>query len=145
MTIRIVAVGKLKQPAARALVDEYMGRLRRYVRCEEAELRPLPWAKQLKAFDKACGDYQRVALDVVGAAVSSEEMATRLARLMARGKGDVALLIGGADGLPPAILKGASERWSLSRLTLPHRLARVLLAEQLYRAMTILRNEPYHH
>ncbi|HHH10931.1 MAG TPA: hypothetical protein ENK23_02505, partial [Sorangium sp.] len=69
VTIRIVAVGKLKQPAARALVDEYMGRLRRYVRCEEAELRPLPWAKQLKAFDKACGDYQRVALDVVGAAV----------------------------------------------------------------------------
>ena len=57
---------------------------------------------------------------------------------------DVALVIGGADGLAPALLERAAEKLALSRLTLPHRLARVVLVEQLYRAFTILRGEPYH-
>ena len=145
MALRIVAVGKLKQPAARALVDEYLGRLQRYVRTEEVELRAAAPAKQVAAFDKACGGYHMVALDVKGTSMTSESMASRLERLMSRGKGDIALLIGGADGLPPSLLQRALERWSLSQLTLPHRLARVLLAEQLYRSMTILRHEPYNH
>jgi 23S rRNA (pseudouridine1915-N3)-methyltransferase len=55
----------------------------------------------------------------------------------------VVFLIGGADGLPPAIIEGADEKLSLSAMTLPHRLARLVLAEQLYRAVTILRGEPY--
>jgi 23S rRNA (pseudouridine1915-N3)-methyltransferase len=71
------------------------------------------------------------------------ELARRLARWQARGQ-DVALVIGGADGLAPAVLERAAERLSLSRLTLPHRLARLVLVEQLYRAVTILRGEPYH-
>ena len=62
-----------------------------------------------------------------------------------RGKGVVAFVVGGADGLPAAIVKAAHERWSLSALTFPHRIARLVLVEQLYRAMTILRNEPYDH
>jgi len=58
--------------------------------------------------------------------------------------GDVALLIGGPDGMTPEIMKLAQQRWSLSNLTLPHPLVRVLMAEQLYRAWTILQGHPYH-
>ena len=57
---------------------------------------------------------------------------------------DLALFIGGADGLAPACLESAEHRWSLSPLTLPHGLARIVVAEQLYRAATILRGHPYH-
>jgi 23S rRNA (pseudouridine1915-N3)-methyltransferase len=56
----------------------------------------------------------------------------------------VALVVGGADGLPPELVRQAAVRWSLGRLTLPHRLARLILLEQLYRALSILRGEPYH-
>jgi 23S rRNA (pseudouridine1915-N3)-methyltransferase len=66
-------------------------------------------------------------------------------RATARHKGIVAFLIGGADGLPPDVSRAAHDRWSLSALTFPHRLARLVLVEQIYRAMTILRGEPYGH
>ncbi|HEX5100948.1 MAG TPA: 23S rRNA (pseudouridine(1915)-N(3))-methyltransferase RlmH, partial [Polyangiaceae bacterium] len=71
------------------------------------------------------------------------ELAARLERWGRRGKGDVAFVLGGAEGIPKALLDGAHARLSLSSLTLPHRLARVLLFEQIYRAFTILRGEPY--
>jgi 23S rRNA (pseudouridine1915-N3)-methyltransferase len=64
---------------------------------------------------------------------------------MLHGTQAIAFLIGGALGLPKEVVKKASRRLSLSNLTLPHRLARVVLCEQLYRAMTIIRGEPYHH
>jgi 23S rRNA (pseudouridine1915-N3)-methyltransferase len=70
-------------------------------------------------------------------------LAKRVERWSSRGKGIVAFVIGGADGIPADLLSRADARLSLSTLTLPHRLARVVLAEQLYRAMTILRGEPY--
>ena len=84
-----------------------------------------------------------VALDEHGAAWTTLELAHRIERWMHDGR-DVALLIGGADGLAPACLEAADHRWSLSPLTLPHGLARVVVAEQLYRASTILRRHPYH-
>ena len=73
----------------------------------------------------------------------SEAFARRLSQWGSQGKGEVVFLIGGADGLPREIADAAYVRLSLSTMTLPHRLARVLLLEQLYRAMTILRGEPY--
>ncbi|MHA7881423.1 MAG: 23S rRNA (pseudouridine(1915)-N(3))-methyltransferase RlmH [Saccharospirillum sp.] len=84
-----------------------------------------------------------VALDLAGKAWSTEELAGQLGqwRLQAR---DLAILIGGPDGLDARCLKRADQRWSLSRLTLPHPLVRVLLVEQLYRAWTITQNHPYH-
>jgi 23S rRNA (pseudouridine1915-N3)-methyltransferase len=115
-----------------------MSRLRRYTPCEEREVKG-PSDLQ-GAIPK---DALVVALEVHGDAVTSPELAKRLESWASRNKGIVCFLIGGAEGIPKALSQKADARISLSKLTLPHRLARVLLAEQLYRAMTILRGEPY--
>lgn len=85
----------------------------------------------------------RVALAVDGQAWSTPQLAERLATWLAAGR-DLALLVGGPEGLAAELLTSAAERWSLSRLTFPHPLVRVLVAEQLYRAWSILNNHPYH-
>jgi 23S rRNA (pseudouridine1915-N3)-methyltransferase len=84
------------------------------------------------------------ALDAGGQAWSSQELAGQLGRRMNGGAHGIGLLIGGAAGLPASVLARAGVRVSLSRLTLPHRMVRLILAEQLYRALSILRGEPYH-
>lgn len=84
-----------------------------------------------------------VALDERGAAWTTLELAHRIEGWMRDGRA-LALLIGGADGLAPACIEAAEHRWSLSALTLPHGLARLVVAEQLYRATTIRRGHPYH-
>ena len=94
----------------------------------------------LKAVPNNC---RLLALDVRGTAWTSEQLATGLGDWMADGR-DLALLVGGPEGLSPECLERAHGRWSLSPLTLPHPLVRVLLAEQLYRAWSILRRHPYH-
>lgn len=83
------------------------------------------------------------ALDVRGQNWSTEALATELERWLASGR-DIALLVGGADGLDPRCLTRAERRWSLSALTFPHPLVRVILAEQIYRAWTIIQGHPYH-
>ena len=75
--------------------------------------------------------------------MTSESFAKWLESCATRGKGKIVFLIGGADGLPPEIVARADDRLSLSPMTFPHRLARLILVEQLYRAVTILRGEPY--
>lgn len=82
-------------------------------------------------------------LDVKGKMLSTEGLAQKLADSMQQGD-DIALVIGGADGVSPDVLKNADMTWSLSALTLPHPLVRVVLMEQLYRAMSINHNHPYH-
>ena len=84
-----------------------------------------------------------IALDVDGTAWRTEQLSEVLADWLAGGR-DVALAIGGPDGLAGSVLARAERRWSLSPLTLPHPLVRVVVAEQLYRAMSILKNHPYH-
>jgi len=84
-----------------------------------------------------------VALDAGGRSFDSRTLASRLQRDMDAGR-DLALLIGGPEGLAPACLSAAEERWSLSGLTLAHPVVRVVLAEQLYRAWSIISNKPYH-
>ncbi|MGH8501307.1 MAG: 23S rRNA (pseudouridine(1915)-N(3))-methyltransferase RlmH [Gammaproteobacteria bacterium] len=84
-----------------------------------------------------------IALDERGRAWRTEDLALRLEAWLQSGQ-DVAFMIGGPDGLAPVCLERADERWSLSALTLPHALVRVIVAEQLYRASTMLRNHPYH-
>jgi len=84
-----------------------------------------------------------VALDVLGKACSTEELAQELKGWQGSGQ-DIALLIGGPEGLAEECLKQAQQKISLSKLTLPHPLVRVVLAEQLYRATTILKGHPYH-
>jgi len=96
--------------------------------------------RMLKAIPKGG---RAIALDVQGSAWSTERLAESLRQWQAQGR-DLALLVGGPDGLAPDCLRAAEERWSLSPLTLPHPLVRVVLAEQLYRAWSILVGHPYH-
>ena len=84
-----------------------------------------------------------VALDGRGATWSSEQLSEQLSRWRMLGK-DIAFLIGGADGFAPHVLQRAEQTWSLGPLTLPHPLVRIVLAEQLYRAVSLLANHPYH-
>ena len=84
-----------------------------------------------------------IALDGRGKSWSSEELAAQLAQWRMQGQ-DLALLIGGPDGLAPTALERAQQRWSLGPLTLPHPLVRIVVAEQLYRAVSLLGNHPYH-
>jgi len=84
-----------------------------------------------------------VALDETGRAFSTAELARRLEQWLGLG-GPVALLIGGPDGLAPACLERADERWSLSPLTLPHGLVRIVVAEAIYRAFSLFQGHPYH-
>jgi len=84
-----------------------------------------------------------VALDERGDHWSTQQLADKLANWMQQGQ-DVSLLIGGPDGISQTVLEQASVCWSLSRLTLPHALVRIFLAEQLYRATSLLQNHPYH-
>ena len=97
-------------------------------------------AALLAAVDKGA---HVVALDGRGKSWSSEELAAQLSRWRMLGK-DLAFLIGGPDGLAPAVLERADQRWSLGPLTLPHPLVRIVVAEQLYRAVSQLANHPYH-
>jgi 23S rRNA (pseudouridine1915-N3)-methyltransferase len=96
--------------------------------------------KMLKAVSK--GAYV-IALDVGGQQKSTQRLAEELDQWMRLGR-NVAFLVGGPDGLAPECLKRADEVWSLSALTLPHPLVRVILSEQMYRAMSIIKNHPYH-
>ena len=145
MRILVIAVGRVKDRPLRDALDEYFGRLRRYVACDEIEIPDGPLPKVSQAMTRAASGASVIALEVHGRALPSETFATSLERWGSRGKGNVAFLIGGADGLPPELSAAADDRWSLSTLTFPHRLARLVLVEQLYRAMTILRGEPYGH
>jgi len=134
----VIAEGRIKEREMRALANDYLGRLARYVKCEEIE------SKDAAGLSRAIPDGAFVvALEVDGERISSSELATRLERWGARGKGYVAFVIGGAEGIPSALSARADVRLSLSTFTFPHRLARVMLFEQLYRSMTLLRGEPY--
>ncbi len=84
-----------------------------------------------------------VALDVKGKAWSTEQLSEQLKTWQAEGR-DVSLIVGGPDGLTDECLQRADQRWSLSALTLPHPIVRIVMAEQLYRAWTVLQNHPYH-
>jgi 23S rRNA (pseudouridine1915-N3)-methyltransferase len=138
MPIVVVAHGKLKDQHLRTLVDDYLDRIRRYTRIQEIEV------KTDEALARAIpAGALVIALEVNGSAISSTELARRLAHWMSQGKGTLAFAIGGAEGLPSALSASAAFRLSLSALTLPHRLARLILLEQIYRAFTIMKGEPY--
>ncbi len=138
MRYRVVAVGRMKAAALRAACDEYLDRLRHYAKVEEREVKDE--ARVLGAVPEgSC----LVALSRRGEGWTSGELADWTARWELEGR-DVTFAIGGADALPDDVLRAAEQLWSLSRLTFPHELARVVLYEQLYRAHTIRRGEPYH-
>ncbi|MDP3911031.1 MAG: 23S rRNA (pseudouridine(1915)-N(3))-methyltransferase RlmH [Gemmatimonadales bacterium] len=138
MRYRVVAVGRMKNAALRAACDEYLDRLRHYAKVEEREARDE--ARVLGAIPEGV---RLVALTSRGEPWTSGELAEWTKQWEMDGR-DVAFAIGGAGTLPDDVLQKAERLWSLSRLTLPHELARVVVYEQLYRAHTIRRGEPYH-
>ena len=153
MRLRIAAVGRLKEDHWRGAAEEYLKRLRPYATVEVAEIPDRDISHDAsKAMAAEGTDLLRaipessyvVVLDLTGAQTTSEGLSARLADLMVGGRSDVTFVIGGSAGLAPAVLQRADEKLSLSRMTLPHQLARVVLLEQLYRAFRIMRNEPYH-
>lgn len=138
MRITVVAAGKIKEKALRAVADDYLGRIQRYTTAAEIE------TKDEKGLAKAVPPGARlIALEVWGKAYSSEEFSAKLESWASTGKGEIAFVIGAAEGIPRDLSKRADEHISLSKMTLPHRLARVLLFEQIYRGLSILRGEPY--
>jgi 23S rRNA (pseudouridine1915-N3)-methyltransferase len=150
--IRVVAIGKDRSGLFAPAVDEYAGRLARYLKFELVEVpearkhagTPRAKDEEGEALLARLGERERVVLlDERGAEETSAVFARRVGRWLERAQ-DVALVIGGSDGLADVIRARSQETIALSRMTLPHRLARVVLLEQLYRAMTILRGEPYH-
>jgi 23S rRNA (pseudouridine1915-N3)-methyltransferase len=146
MRVSIIAVGKIKQAGLRATLDDYLGRIKRYATFEELELKDGSDAEVAARFVKTIPARARtIALEIEGKTYSSRGFSELLARAEMESVGTLAFLIGGAYGLPKSVSSAATVRLSRSAMTLPHRLARVVLAEQLYRGFTILRNEPYDH
>jgi 23S rRNA (pseudouridine1915-N3)-methyltransferase len=141
--IRVVAVGRLKEPEYRALVDDYFARVRRHVALDEVEIEDGPSSHVLAALTKHAKGAAIIALESRGREVDSPAFAREIETLGRIGKGDIAFVLGGKAGLGKEVLASARVVLSLSQLTFPHRLARLVLAEQLYRAMAILRGEPY--
>lgn len=147
MRVLVVAVGKIKERGARALADDYLARIGRYCRVEEIELKDGSPEEVAARFAKAIPPERAVvvALEVDGEAWSSQRVADFLDEGAATGVQSLVFLIGGSYGLPPTTSRGAHRKLSLSKMTLPHRLARIVLLEQIYRGFTILRGEPYSH
>lgn len=154
MRIRIIAVGTKMPDWVEQGYAEYAKRMPRDVSVEMVELALAQRGKNsdiAKAMEKegeamlaSIGKGEQViALDVKGKPWSTEQLVENLASWKMSGS-NYCLLIGGPDGLAPAALALASVKWSLSPLTLPHPLVRILVIEQLYRACSILQNHPYH-
>ncbi len=150
MRITLVAVGRAKSDATAALFHDFTKRLRWPLHLTEVEeRRPLAaetrkrheGARLLAAVPKGA---RLVALDETGQSLDSPAFAALLGRWQDEGLGDLAFVIGGADGLSPAVRDRADLILSLGAMTWPHLLARVLLTEQLYRAQCILDGHPYH-
>ena len=150
MRITIAAVGRIRAGPERDLQNHYAGRLRWKLEIREVEERKkLPTAKlvrrEAELLGAACpADAVRIALDGTGRQLASTELARRLGDWQDGSTGNLAFLIGGADGLDGSILKRADLVLSLGAMTWPHFLVRGMLLEQLYRAQQILANHPYH-
>lgn len=159
MKVRILTVGNKMPNWIQSGFDEYHKRIQPMLSTEIVELAAAKRAKNpsdanLAQYREQEGQTiltthavatreQLWVLDVKGKMLSTEGLADKLADAMQQGN-DIALVIGGVDGVSPEVLAQADMKWSLSALTLPHPLVRVLLMEQLYRAMSINHNHPYH-
>jgi 23S rRNA (pseudouridine1915-N3)-methyltransferase len=154
MKLLVIAVGNKMPRWVNEAFEEYAKRMPRGLSIELIEIRPEPRTSgksTVQLLEAEAGRIERtvprgalrVALDELGREFTTAELARWLAAQRQDGR-DIAFLIGGADGLAPAAKSGAGPVMRLSALTLPHGLARVLLAEQLYRAASILTHHPYH-
>lgn len=158
MRLLIAAVGKLKQGPERELYTHYLGRAEALGRTlsltpltsvelpeSRAASAPARQAAEAEALlGKVPTSHTLICLDPAGKTLSSEAFAGTLAKVRDRGAAGLAFLVGGADGLGQAVHESADLSLSFGPMTLPHGLARIVLAEQIYRALTILAGHPYH-
>lgn len=159
MLIQIVAVGKLKEKYLIDGIAEYVKRMTPYAKLQIVEVAEEKAPERLSAAEEAqvkqregerilaaikSDDTHVIALAIEGEPWSSEELARHIAGLGTYGTSQLAFVIGGSLGLSEAVLQRAARRLSFGRITLPHQLMRLVLAEQVYRAYKIMRGEPYH-
>ncbi len=157
MRLSIIAVGRIKSGPERDLVDRYRGRMEglgRSLGITGVDFIELPESRARREADRRAeeataildraGTASLVVFDERGRSPTSEAFAERLAAWRNGGEAAIACVIGGPDGLDPAVRQRASLLVSFGALTLPHQIVRVLVAEQLYRALTIIAGHPYH-
>lgn len=158
LSIRLVCVGKLREQFFVDAFNEYSKRLSAYCKFECAELNETklgssPSDKEIAAaLDKEAADIERalgkdayvIAMCVEGMQLKSEDLAQRISSLAVAGRGRICFVIGGSFGISPRIKQRADVRLSMSEMTFPHHLARVMLAEQIYRAFKISEGSKYH-
>jgi len=158
MRITIIGVGRLKEKYWKMAVDEYSKRLNKYIKLNIIEVSDEKAPENLSAAEAEIvkknegerilknikEDVYVIALEINGKMISSENLSEFFNERMVRGDGDIAFIIGGSLGLTQDVLDRADYKLSFSRMTFPHQMMRVVLLEQIYRAIKILRNEPYH-
>lgn len=158
MNIKIIAVGKLKEKYLKDAVNEYMKRISAYAKVEIIELpdekeadnasaKDIEIIKEkegLRILDKIKDRDYVILLDGDGKQISSEELAENISDLALQGDSNLAIIIGGSNGVSENVRKSAKFRLSFSKMTFPHQLMRVILLEQIYRAFKINRGEKYH-
>jgi len=154
MKLQLWSVGKEHEPYVKPGIEDFTRRISRYYQVEWLILPPpktssSPSIQKKKEAETILAQLTKndylIALDERGRQMTSEGLAQFIQDRANESNKNLIFLIGGAYGLDEAVLTRADNRWSLSQLTLPHQLVRLLLAEQVYRACTILRNEKYHH
>jgi 23S rRNA (pseudouridine1915-N3)-methyltransferase len=153
MKLKIISVGHKMPSWVEAACAEYTKRMPRELTIEIIEIKPdkradgkknpAVQAAEAERILKAANKDYLIACDEHGKEKTTVELATMMQSWQEMGR-DVSIVVGGADGLDPLLMKQADFCWSLSKLTLPHAFVRVLLAEQLYRAYTVIQNHPYH-
>ena len=144
MRLHLITVGEPRLSYARAGWEEYAGRLRHYHKLSVTQVPGSTPPRESQAILKAAGRAPLIALDPRGQQWSSQELSAYIEQRGLHGAGELAFAVGGPDGHSDELRAAAAVLWSLGRLTLPHDLAMVVLAEALYRAGTISRGEPYH-
>jgi len=144
MIWRIIAVGKLKDLNLKSCFEDYAGRISRYCRFEHVEIKQGDEnAVSARVLEKIRPGEILVVLDEKGLSMTSAEMASKLEKWSVQGVKGINFVIGGAEGVPDTVINRADTKLALSSLTFPHQMARLVLAEQMYRAWTIIRGEPY--
>jgi 23S rRNA (pseudouridine1915-N3)-methyltransferase len=152
MKITLIAVGRMRDKRWKKLAREYENRIEHYRPLDVVEVREStdrdPSRRQVDEgaaiLDAVPRGAVLVVMDETGEETTSPDFAAWIDRRMVRGTRHLAFAIGGPEGLSDAVRAAADRTLALSRMTLPHEMARVVLAEQIYRAMTIIRGEPYH-
>jgi 23S rRNA (pseudouridine1915-N3)-methyltransferase len=139
MKIALVVVGKTQSKEVASLIADYSKRIAHYTGFEMIEAEEKTLEKTLNKYDRIC------LLEEIGKPLTSREFAGFVENQMAQGISSLAFVVGGPFGFAPEIKALADSNMSLSRMTFPHDLVRVIFLEQLYRAFTIMRNEKYHH